>query len=700
MHTHAIQGRARRGETVDAPPRGDRGLVRVRYERLGGRREVAVRVAEHRGCHAQVTLQLLAAADDLVLEYGRLEPRHQALVGARVASDVEDPALLHLREFVPIEHRTACDQPGCRGFGDVQRLVQPRVGACLADGDQPGDRLRIRRSRRDVDTGGAGGVAQPLQLSHPRDQRGRSAQKPRDAVGPERAARADEAGHCENRGGHAGGREQRERVGVVVVPTVIEGYGAGASRHGGARCDRFHPIRQPDDGQVLPDPLQVPLEGLGRDEHPRLLALLARELFRYDPVVHEDPQARRRARPTVGPGDFRAFPDGCLREGFHGVDCSRAEPHTKMSQPTILHVIDTTGPGGAETVFIELADRLRQEGFRSIPVIRGAGWVADRLRGRGMEPVIIPAKGSFNLRYLAALIRLIRKERVTLVQAHLLGSSVYCALAGLLTRTPVVATFHGMVDLSARERFVWLKRAALRFGVSRFVAVSRSLAEALADGGILDANRYTVIFNGIDTGRYNVPRTGWIHEQLGLPADAKISISLGNVRPAKAYDVLCRAAAALKDSHPELHFVIAGDPKKAIVEDLQRLCRELGVTDHVHFIGFQNDTPRVLAEADVFVLSSSSEGFSIATIEALAAGTPAVLTACGGPEEIAVPGQHALMVGVGDAEGLATAIRRVLESSDLAAQLECAGRALVRGKFDLDAMTRAYEAIYRSAQNP
>ena len=79
---------------------------------------------------------------------------------------------------------------------------------------------------------------------------------------------------------------------------------------------------------------------------------------------------------------------------------------------TILHVIDTTGPGGAESIFIELSDRMRCRGYRCIPLIRGPGWVKEELERRGLKPELIDAKGSFNLAYLGKLLKLIRRERV------------------------------------------------------------------------------------------------------------------------------------------------------------------------------------------------------------------------------------------------------------------------------------------------
>lgn len=374
---------------------------------------------------------------------------------------------------------------------------------------------------------------------------------------------------------------------------------------------------------------------------------------------------------------------------------------------TILHVIDTTGPGGAETVFIELADRLRARGFRSIVVIRGPGWVNDSLRERGLEPVTIDAKGSFNLPFLHALIALIRRENVSLIQSHLLGSNVYCSLAGLLTGRPVVGTFHGMVDISPNERFRRAKLWVMERGIKRFVAVSRGLADRVAAEGLLNPAKTTVIYNGIDTARYGARRPGSLQAQLRLPAhgaasaadtgaaaDSKIALSIGNVRPAKAYDVLIAAAARLRETRPELHFVVAGDIKKSLMETLAAQMRELGVDDRVHFIGFAKDPAALLAGADVFVLSSSSEGFSISTVEALAAGVPAVVTRCGGPEEIVEHDVDAWMVPTGNADALAQGIDHLLAHPERATALAAAGQRKARERFDIQVMVDQYQAIY------
>ena len=361
---------------------------------------------------------------------------------------------------------------------------------------------------------------------------------------------------------------------------------------------------------------------------------------------------------------------------------------------TIRHVIDTTGPGGAETVFIGLADQLRQRGYRSLVVIRGPGWVNDQLVQRGFSPYIIDAKGSFNWRFLRELLRIIRREKVDVIQSHLLGSNVYCAMADMLARKPVVATFHGMVDVNPNERFRTAKLWLMNRGVSYFVAVSKNLRDAIHREGLLDPRKCEIIYNGIDTSRYGRSDSRVLRERLKLDEQAILIGSLGNVRPAKGYDLLIRAASKVVERYPHAHFVIAGDPKTSLQKKLNDLVDELGLAKHIHFLGFCDDSAGFLAQLDLFALSSTSEGLSIATIEALATGLPAVVTRCGGPEEIVTPDHDALMV-LPTAEDIAAGLSRMLEDSTLRERLAAAGQKTAQERFAVKAMLDAYERLYQ-----
>ena len=89
----------------------------------------------------------------------------------------------------------------------------------------------------------------------------------------------------------------------------------------------------------------------------------------------------------------------------------------------ILHTIDTTGPGGAETVFINLIKGLDKTKFESVVAIRGPGWVYDELIRGGVKPIFLQTKGSFNYKYLLSMISIIRKNKIDVIQSHLFGSN-------------------------------------------------------------------------------------------------------------------------------------------------------------------------------------------------------------------------------------------------------------------------------------
>ena len=150
-------------------------------------------------------------------------------------------------------------------------------------------------------------------------------------------------------------------------------------------------------------------------------------------------------------------------------------------------------------------------------LIRGKGWVYEELCRRGVKPLLMDAKGSFNWRYLKGLITLIRRERVDLIQSHLLGSNVYCSLTGLLTRKPVVATFHGAVDIGESERLKGLKFGAINLGAHCIVAVSDSLRDDIVNRTPLKAGKMRVIYNGIKTADFQRPRSGALRQQSTDP---------------------------------------------------------------------------------------------------------------------------------------------------------------------------------------
>ncbi len=112
--------------------------------------------------------------------------------------------------------------------------------------------------------------------------------------------------------------------------------------------------------------------------------------------------------------------------------------------------------------------------------------------------------------------------------------------------------------------------------------------DAIHREGLLNPAKCEIIYNGIELSRYGKTANRDLRNQLGLADEAILVGSLGNVRPAKAYDLLIKAARRIVDVSPQAHFVIAGDPKTSLQRELDRLAQELGVSGHVHFISWNS----------------------------------------------------------------------------------------------------------------
>jgi len=361
---------------------------------------------------------------------------------------------------------------------------------------------------------------------------------------------------------------------------------------------------------------------------------------------------------------------------------------------TILHVIDTTGPGGAETVFIDLATRLPREKYRAIVVIRGRGWVYEELCRRGINPVLLDAKGSFNWRYLLTLCKLIRRNKVDILQSHLLGSNVYCALAGLLTRRPVVATFHGTVDIGSDERYKKLKFLAINAGAQCVVAVTGMLRNDLIERTPLNPDRLKVIYNGIDTRLYLGSGRDSLRRQFHWPDDKVVIGSLGNIRPAKGYDILLRTAALLAEKSYACRFVIAGQGKGELYDSLLALRKELGLEEYVIFLGFIDDAAGFLAGIDLFLSTSISEGLPLSAIQAMVAELPLVVPRCGGYEELITDRDNGCLVEPGNPKAFAQTIEQVIDDVELRNRIAANARQHAIKTFALEEMLGAYEKVY------
>lgn len=365
-----------------------------------------------------------------------------------------------------------------------------------------------------------------------------------------------------------------------------------------------------------------------------------------------------------------------------------------MPDRRVAHLIDTGGPGGAETIFIQLVRGLPSRGWGPVTVVPEPGWLRDRLESAGLDNVLVESQRSFDVPYLYRLVRLFRRTGVDVVQTHLLGSAVYGGVAAAVCGLPVVSTFHGTVDIVPTSV---LSRAKLRLVDrlgSRLVFVSETLRRHVLETTPIARDRTVVIQNGIDVDQYRIQGDGAFRSELGLGEEEILVGAVGNVRPAKNYELLLKVAERLHRRDPRYRFVVVGERGNDLARRLERTRTARDLEGVVHFLGLRDDIPRVLAALDLYLLTSSSEGFSLSTVEAMASGLPPVATRCGGPEEIIEDGVDGRLVDAGSPEALAGAIEELVGAPERVRKMGRAARRKAKREFSLEKMMAKYAELY------
>ena len=216
---------------------------------------------------------------------------------------------------------------------------------------------------------------------------------------------------------------------------------------------------------------------------------------------------------------------------------------------------------------------------------------------------------------------------------------------------------------------------------------------------------------GIDLKKFNV---GYVdknekREEIGVRADDFVLLSVGELIPRKNHEVVIQAMSVLKQENKLTHleYVICG--RGTYESDLKKLAEELGVADHIHFLGYRTDIAEICNCSDLFVFMSHQEGLPVALMEAMACGLPAVCSNIRGNTDL-IEDKKTGLIADNSPEKVAKAIETMRENETLREQVASAALQKIK-QFDLssveDEMTKIYgggvknfalQGVYRGQQ--
>jgi glycosyltransferase involved in cell wall biosynthesis len=357
----------------------------------------------------------------------------------------------------------------------------------------------------------------------------------------------------------------------------------------------------------------------------------------------------------------------------------------------VLHSLDV---GGAEVLAARLARRLGGEHRFVFACLDGLGALGEELRAEGVPVHVLGRAPGVDWRCAARLGALLRRERVDVLHSHQYTPFFYSLMGRwLCRRPPVLFTEHGRhhPDYPRRKRMV-VNRLLLERR-DRVIGVGEAVRQALIHNEGIPAGRVGVVFNGIDLGPFAAShdRAAARHE-LGAGAGELLILQVARLDPLKDHLTALATFQRVLASRPDALLVLAGEgPERPRIEGG---VRQLGLADRVRLLGTRADVARLMAAADVFLLTSISEGIPLTLIEAMAAGLPVVSTDVGGVREVIPDGGTGLLAPAGDAEALARHVLHLAERPETVRELGKRGRLRARAVFDEEAMHAAYHRLY------
>jgi len=302
------------------------------------------------------------------------------------------------------------------------------------------------------------------------------------------------------------------------------------------------------------------------------------------------------------------------------------------------------------------------------------------------------------------LLRRLRAEGARLIDAHFAYPDGEAATRlGQWLGLPVTVTLRGTEVPLSKDPATRLRLARTLKAAARVFSVSDSLRRLALELGT-PAERTEVVGNGVDVGVFHpVDRTA-ARARLGIPADAKVLISVGGLVERKGMHRVIDCLPALLGQHPGLHYLVVGGgcPEGDLRSELEAQVKRLGLTGRVRFLGERSpaELKWPLSAADVFVLATRNEGWANVFLEAMACGLPVVATDVGGNREVVCREELGSIVPFGDAVALQQALGAALAKDwDRAAILEHAQA----NQWDkrVAQLLRAYDyVIHLSAPHP
>ncbi|MCA9248354.1 MAG: glycosyltransferase family 4 protein [Planctomycetales bacterium] len=368
-----------------------------------------------------------------------------------------------------------------------------------------------------------------------------------------------------------------------------------------------------------------------------------------------------------------------------------------MSRVTLVFEYPTLF--GGEMSLLAALPALQHAGFEMTALAPAPSPLAAALAEHGVRVTPFRWRDDQQRRPLAELradlATFLQQQRPVIVHANSLSSGRVLGPVASELQLPSLAHLRDILGLKQQALTDLNRHGCL-------VAVSQATRDFHVAQG-LDASRVRVVYNGVDLARFHPrERSGWLHRELGIPADAPLVGTIGQISLRKGQDVFLAAARRVAEENDAAQFVIVGsrysekEESRLFEARLHAMAAEPPLHGRVHFLGLRDSIEQLLPELSLLVHTARQEPLGRVLLEAAACGLPVVATDVGGTWEIfPADSGAALLVSSDDPPATGQGIAALLADQPSSSRMGNRARATIETRFDARTAGDNLAEIYR-----
>ena len=366
-----------------------------------------------------------------------------------------------------------------------------------------------------------------------------------------------------------------------------------------------------------------------------------------------------------------------------------------MMKRKIIEVSTDTNIGGAGKCLIALLENFDYSKFAVKVILPPASLLKPHIELLGIEVIEVPgiAEKSLDIKSIYSLRKIFKAEKPDLVHTH---ASMSARIAARHAGAKVVYTRHSvfpppkyLTGFPGRQ----INGMFNNYYSDGIIAVAEAAKENLTDTGV-DASKIRVILNGVAGLKpADEAEKKRIRERFAIPDGEKVISIVARLEDIKGHDYFIEAADMLLRDGVKAKFMIAGTG--SYESQLKAKVKRLGLEKDIIFTGFISDVDKLMSVTDVQVNASyGTEATSLALLEGMSIGVPAVVSDFGGNPGVIKNGENGFVVSKQNSAALKTAVKRLLDDKTLYNSMSERSREIFKNVFTAKAMTRNTENLY------